>query len=425
MAVNSELTRIELAVRNLIYRELGVVLQRATFLPNVHVIRTQAHYELIRKMVATERMNRYVTARNSLIAKIMKKLTDPDPTDSTWDPITEDSYVVKAPDYLVKEIPDSMTLEYANFGNKEGQIKLPEIYSVYYSGTPNGSYVYDVENKLLKYQAPTGWTGWDRLQFIVNADPNTVRGWLYIQSIVPSPSDELIISMLPTEYKEPRNNIYDWIAGVTDVDVVTWYVKTPPAENANLYVELKESYSDLESDGSQTRAPYFDYCDTSLRMDQSTGTLYMWNRVKQKFESSASRPPDPGPVPTDTMNFDSLSYSGLYYPVTHVTNDWSSLATSESHNIVLRSNVSISIDLVKQGIAPAEVYYYFVKVTNNVANSEVLNTTVSPVSSIDNKPRACELYLRRDEYVGLYGYKLLAQLRATALEDLSRVFLVH
>lgn len=425
MAVNSELTRIELAVRNLIYRELGVVLQRATFLPNVHVIRTQAHYELIRKMVATEQMNRYVKARDSLIAKLMKKLTDPDPTDATWDPITEDSYVVQAPDYQVLNIPDSQTLTYAKFGNGEGMTKLPEDYSIYYSGTPNGSYAYSVDDKILKYQAPTGWTGWDRLQFIINADPYTVRGWLYIQSVVPSPTDELIRSMLPAEYVEPRNDLYEWIAKVTDVDVVTWYVKTPPAENANLYVELKESYPDLESNGEQQQAPYFDYCDTSLRMDQSTGTLYLWNRVKKKFESSAARLPDPGPVPTDTMSFDSLSYNGLYYPVTHVTNDWSSLATSESHNIVLRSNVSISIDLVKQGIAPAEIYYYLVKVTNTVANSVVLNTTVSPVSSIDNKPRTCELYLRRDEYLGLNGYKLLAQLRATALEDLSRVFLVH
>lgn len=418
MAINSELTKIELGIRNLLYREHGIVLQRATFLPNTHVVRTKEHYEAIKKSVATGRMTEYMDKRKEYLDAVMKKLQNPDPSDKTWN-ITPSSYVVKVESSAILSVTDAQTLAYA-------KVTSSDEYSIFYSGPAQGSFAHDSEKKELLYQSlPNWWTGWDRIPFIVNSDTKVVQDSLYIQVVVSSPSDELVRFLLPVDYRETRDKLDEWLDEVTDSDVVTWIVSQPPVENPTLSVMFEESYPNFSGNGEAEKAPYFDYCDTSLRMDQSKGTLYLWNNSSKKFESSSTKPPGSGSASTSDKIFNSLEYNGLYYAVTHVTNDWSSLATSESHNIVLRSNVSISINLIKQGLAPAEVYYYFVQCVNNVANSEVLNTSVNPVSSIDNKPRTCELYLRRDEYLDLNGYKLLARLRATVLEDLSRVFLVH
>lgn len=417
MSFHTEATKLELAIRNLLYQEHRLVINRPVSLPNVHTIRTVAQKELIRLMNATENMNRYLTNRNIHIANIKNALANPE-FNSNW---------VVSPNSLIRttETTSPVTILDSQIIGISGLSYYPPTYQLRYTEAMYGPVVQDIQAKTMTYHPQEGVPQWERIKYTLTTEETVVEDYVYIKCVMMNPSDEYVYNLIPPEYRVLRDNVEEWKSEITDLQAINWYVKKDLEPRASKYETIKESYPGYESDGTSKVFPYLDYPDTSLRINPDTGTLYLWDNEEQKFISEPARDPSGDPVNPDIMNFDLLDYDLRYYPVTHVTNDWSSMVTSESHNMILRSNVDISVSIIKSGIFPNEIFYYLVTLYNRVANWTVKNTTITPVTTVDNKPRYTEFFLLREEYVNLSGSKLLARLRASLLEDLNRVFLVH
>lgn len=417
MSVHTEVVQIELAIRTLLYQEHKLVLNRPFSTPNVHTIRTVEQKELIRLMYATELMNAYINARNIHIQNIKNRLANPE-FNSNWT-VTSHSLITTTETSTPKVILDSQIIGIS------GLTYYPTEYELRYSGSVYGPTIQDIPAKTMTYYPQENSPQWERIEYTLTTEEATVQDYVYVKCVIMNPSDEYVVSLIPPTHRLPRDDVEEWKADITDLQAINWYVKKDLEPRSLHYRTITEEYPGYNEDGTSKVSPYFYYPDTSLRINPETGTLNLWDNELEEFVSGPAREPSTDPVDPDTMNFDLLKYDLRYYPVTHFTNNWSSMVTSESHNTILRSNVDISVSIVKSGISPNEIYYYLVTLFNRVANFRVKNTTITPVATVDNKPRYVEFFLLREDYINLSGSKLLAQLRASILEDLNRVFLVH
>lgn len=417
MTETEELLKLERALLSLAYTELGVVLHRPAKMLKSFVIRTPEAYEMLKTATATWKMEVYTSHRDALIEVYKHSLQVTTPPVG-WTIPTGYPLKFKVQNVSETSITDGQILA------ASGLTEAPEDYTISFVDPVHNQFYYDFVEGVATYVAYENWVGWDRIKFTVSAENFSHTDYIYMQVVIDEPTDEQIVANLPNDYKLVKDKVEDWIDAVVLSDIVHWYFTVNPTLPDASYSHIEESYDGVDEYARPHKVPYLDYSDTSLRFNQVEGQLIIWDEELKQFMTEDRRDPV-GEITSTKIDYDTIEYNGLHYPVTHVTNNWSSLVTSESDNILSRSNVTINLELIKSGIPPTEVYYYRVKFTNNLYNSVIKNVTVSPVQSIDNKPRISEFFLKRDTYANLQGTKLISQLRASILEDLRRVFLVY